>query len=94
MAAGGSPRASPRETWLFLSCAAHRLPLLSLAETREKKRGGAEEEGVGGSGAGEDSEQAQVLQRGPALLLSPPSLSHLHLKVARRELCASDDTEI
>lgn len=45
-------------------------PLSAPAETREKKRGGAAEEGVGGQRAGENPGQIKILQRGQALLLS------------------------
>lgn len=70
-----------KEIWTLVQTSpAHWLPLLSVAETREEKRRRAEEEGVGGSGTGEDSDQAQVLQRGSALLLSPPSPFHLALE--------------
>lgn len=62
------------------------LPLLS-AETREEERGGAEEEAVGGPGAGEDFEQITVLQRGEALIMSlrslPPTASPLLIKPQR-----------
>lgn len=55
------------------------LPLSAPAETREKKRRGAAEEGVGGQRAGENPGQIKILQRGQALLLS----HHLPAKLQR-----------
>lgn len=57
-------------------------PLVPSAETREEKRRGAAEEGVGGPGAGENPGQITVLQRGQALLLS----LHLPAELQRPDL--------
>lgn len=52
----------------FKTCTSY-LSLSAPSETREKKRRGAAEEGVGGPGAGENPGQIKILQRGQTLLL-------------------------